>query len=102
MNIKFFKKENNFKKKNFAFNSNLYWKIFVAGTLVIILFIFYFGYNLFMQINQESAIPATNTSGQIPTVSPDRMKKALDNFSARETKSNQIINSPSPVVDPSL
>ena len=102
MNINFFKKEKSFKKKNFAFNPNLYWKIFVAGTFVIILFIFYFGYNLFMQINQESAISVTNASGQIPTVRPDQMKKALDNFSERETKSNQIINSPSPVVDPSL
>ena len=100
ININFLKKENSFKKKNFKFNSGLYWKIFISITFVAILFIFYFGYNLFTQINQETILPATST--RAPMVNQDRITKVLDVFSARETKSNQIINSPSPVVDPSL
>ncbi len=102
MNIKFFKKENSFKKKDFKLNAGLYWKIFIGGTFVVILFIFYFGYNLFTQINQENVLPSTNGNTKIPIISQDRILKVLDVFSVREKTSTSIINSPVPVVDPSL
>jgi hypothetical protein len=102
MNIKFFKKENSFKKKNFKLNAGLYWKIFISGTFVIILFIFYFGYNLFTQINQEPAVSVLPGTSQIQIVDTNRIQKVLNIFSAREKVSEQIINTPSLVVDPSL
>jgi hypothetical protein len=102
MNIKFFKKENVLKKKDFRLNSGFYWKIFVAGTFVAILFIFYFGYNLFIKINQESTVSSVNTNTSNGMINTNRIQKALDVFSTREKTSEQIINSPAPVVDPSL
>jgi len=104
MKINFFKKEKSFKKKDFVFNSNLYWKFAVGGGFVLVLLFSFLGYRFFTQMNQESVLPitSTNTSGQVPTVQKDRIEKALNYFSAREQKSAEILNSPVPVVDPSL
>ena len=44
----------------------------------------------------------TSGGGQTSMVNENRILKALDYFSAREEKSNEILNSPAPVVDPSL
>jgi hypothetical protein len=102
MKINFFKKENNFKKKDFSFNTNFYWKLAVAVASVGVLWAFFFGYNLFMQINQESSFLSANPGTQIPTVDQNRLNKDLNYFSDRQRKSADILNSPSPVVDPSL
>jgi hypothetical protein len=102
MKIKLFKKENNFKKKDFELNPNLYWKLALGGAFVIILFSFFFGYNLFMKINEDSVMPNAGASDQVLMVNKDHILKVLNYFSEREQKSIQIINSSSPVVDPSL
>jgi len=102
MKIEFFKKQNNFKKKDFALNPNLYWMSAVFGTFILILAAAFFGYYLFAQINQEFVLPATNDSGQVPTVDKNRVEKVLNYFSNREEKSKEIIANPAPVVDPSL
>ncbi len=102
MKIQFFKKENDFKKKNFGFNPNLYWEFAVIMVFMFIILSAISGYYLFMQINQEPIVssPATNT--RAGAVDKNRIDKALNYFSDREKKSAQIINSPAPVVDPSL
>ena len=102
MKIKFFKKENNFKKKDFTLNPNFYWKIAVMFIFFSTVLSFFFGYRLFIKINQESILPITNNDEQLPIVNEDRIEKVLNYFSEREIKSNQILNSPAPVVDPSL
>jgi hypothetical protein len=102
MKINFFKKENSFKKKDFVLNPNLYWKIAVWAALIAILASFFFGYYLFMQTNQGLVSSNNNPSEQIPTVDKDKLGKVLDYFSVREQKSAEILNSPAPVVDPSL
>ncbi|MFH1200948.1 MAG: hypothetical protein V1484_01300 [bacterium] len=102
MKINSFKKENSFKKKDFTFHSNLYWRIILISTVIIILLSFLFGYRLFMKINQEPILPFTNEDGRLPIINKDRIEKVLNYFSEREKKSNQILNFPSPVVDPSL
>jgi lipid-A-disaccharide synthase-like uncharacterized protein len=102
MKINFFKKENNFKKKDFTFYPNLYWKIVLIGTVIIILLSFIFSYRLFVQINQEPVSSFANENGQLPTVNENRIEKVLNYFSEREKNSNQILNSSSPIVDPSL
>jgi len=102
MKINFFKKENSFKKKDFTFHSNLCWIIVFIITIIIILLSFVFSYHLFIQINQEPALPLTNNNGQLPVVNQDRIEKVLNVFSERENNSKQILNSFSPVVDPSL
>ena len=102
MKIEFFKKQNNFKKKDFTPNPGLYWKIAVFGTFFLITLVALFGYYLFAQINQEFVLPATNESGQVPTVDKNRVEKVLNYFSDREEKSKEVIANPAPVVDPSL
>jgi len=102
MKINFLKKKNNFKKKDFVFNPNLYWKITIFGIFILMILSFFFGYYLFKQTNQEIVLQLTDNGEQIPTIDKDRIAKVLNYFSERDTKSNQIINSPSPVVDPSL
>jgi hypothetical protein len=102
MKINFFKKENNLKKKNFQFNPNFYWQIILGSFFIIILFIFYFGYNLFKQANEEPIVSTANGNAKNGMIDENRISKILDLFSERDIKSNQIINSPAPVVDPSL
>lgn len=102
MKIKFFKQEQSFKKKNFQPNAELFWRIAIIATFVIILLSFYFGYNLFVQTNKDTTASISPESGQVPMVSMDRMTKVLDFFTQKAQKSFQILNSSVPVVDPSL
>ncbi len=101
MKIKFFKKVNNFKKKDFDLNPNLYWKIALGGAFLAIIFSVFFGYSFFMQINNDEVPSGSEGIARIPMVSKDRIEKNLNYFSEREKKSEQIINYSSPVVDPS-
>ncbi|MDD5721008.1 MAG: hypothetical protein PHT16_00980 [Candidatus Pacebacteria bacterium] len=100
--INLFKKEKSFKKKDLTFHSSLYWRIILFVAAIIILLSFIFGYRLFLQINQDPALPIGDNSGQLPLVNKDRIDKALNYFSERESKSTEILNSPAPIVDPSL
>ena len=102
MKLDFLKKKNNFKKKDFTFNPNLYWQFAIFGMLIVIIVALFFDYHLFKQVNQESVSSTVNNSGQVPSISTDRIKKVLNYFSEREQKSKEILNSPAPVVDPSL
>jgi hypothetical protein len=105
MKIKFFKKENNFKKEKESlwWNINLYWELAVCFMFVVVFLAFFFGYYLFMGINKEPIIMSSSgTSNQIQIIKKERIEKALQYFSLREQKSKQILNSPAPVIDPSL
>ena len=102
MEIKLFKKEINYKKKNFRFNPNLYWDIAVGCAFVLILVISFFSYNLFLKTNEEPVPSMDSIDAQIPKVSKDRILKVLDYFSQKEKKSTEILTSPVPVVDPSI
>lgn len=99
---KFFKKEKNFKKKDFVIDALFYWKLVVWITFVIIIASFIFGYLLFTKINREPDLSNLNETEQIPTIDQDRMFRVLEIFQKREAKSIEILNSPVPVVDPSL
>jgi len=100
--IKFFKKEKNFKKESSRFNLNLYWKLTVCFMFVMALLSFFFSYYLFRQISQEPVLETGGISPQVETINKDRIEKVLEYFSVRKQKSNQILYSPSPVIDPSL
>ena len=102
MKIQFIKKENSFKKKNFVFHPDLYWELAIFIAFIMIILSFFFGYYLFTQINQEPAPSDNNAGAQVPTVNKDRLEKDLNYFFDRAQKSYDILNSPSPVVDPSL
>jgi len=102
MKINIFKKKNNFKKKNSAPNPDFYWKIVMLCTFIIMAGSFCFGYYVFVQTNKDMVLPAAKDNGQVPAVNKNRITNVLNYFSDREEKSNQILITPAPVVDPSL
>ncbi len=104
MKIRFFKKEKSFKKgkENPWLNINLCWRSAVFFMFVVLFLSFSFGYYLFIQTNKEPVLSPVAASPEVETVKKERIEKVLEYFSKREQKSNQILNSPAPVVDPSL
>jgi len=102
MKIDFLKKRNNFNKRKSSINPSLYWKLIILITFIAIVLASVFGYYLFTKINQETVLPTVSDTNQVGTVNKDLIEKVLNYFSEREQKSTQIINSPAPVVDPSL
>lgn len=102
MEIKIFKIKKSFKKGGLHTNPDIFWDILQVLGLLIIILSFIFGFYLFGQINQESVLPTINENKQIPIVDKDQIKKVLNYFSTRELKSAEILNFPSPIIDPSL
>ena|SRR3989344_7251467 len=100
--IKFFKREKHFKKKSGEVNIDLYWSFIFYTGFFLTLAAFAFGLYLFGRINKELILSADGISGQFQTIKKERIEKALEYFSLRKQKSSQILNSPAPVVDPSL
>ena len=99
----FFKKEKKFKKEEESIwlDLNFSWRIAVALMFLGSLSAFWFGYYFFTKINEEPA--ASKVEGTFTeTVQKEAIQKKLEYFSAREKKSAEILNSPSPIVDPSL
>lgn len=101
MKINFFKKEKSFQKKSFLLNVNLYWNLIVLGVFLSSLVFFFFSYNLFINTNKEFT-ESTDLNLKTNLVTKERIDKTLNYFYEREQKSNQILYSFSPVIDPSL
>ena len=103
MKITLFKNKTakNWKKDKLKLDPNFYWKMAICGALFLALLSFAFGYYLFTQINQEPLMLSGVSGKKAEEIDKDRIKNILQYFSEREKKSNQIINSPSPIVDPS-
>lgn len=102
MKINFFKKNKIFQKISLHFNFSFYWQLAISIMLLIVLGTFVFSYYLFIQINKEVTISTDASAGQVKIVTPERIDQVLDYFFQRGQKTNQILYSPSPVVDPSL
>lgn len=101
MEIKFFKFKKNFGKKNLQLYPNFFWKLIVCLMLILVSFSFIFGYYLFIQVREEPTFP-TEDMNKKQTPEKEKLGKVLEYFSDREKKSVEILNSPAPVVDPSL
>lgn len=100
MKIKFFEKKKKFQKGGIHINPNIYWSVCLSLAFVIILASFVFGFYLFKSINQEFKIE--NNDDLAKKINQEMFDNVLEYFSGREQASNKILNSPSPVVDPSL
>ena len=61
-----------------------------------------FGWYIFSQVNKDPDTLTNITLGQVGTVNKNRIDKDLEYFSQRSINSQDILNSPSPVVDPSF
>ena len=68
----------------------------------VIIVAYFFGYRLFLKINKEPLLSGETESGLVQTVKKERIEKSLEYFYERSQKSDQILNSSAPVVDPSL
>ncbi len=101
MQIKFFKKEKHFKKESSWFNMNFYWGLACCMVFMVGFFSIFFGFYLFKQMSQEPALQ-TGSVNKEEIIKKERIKKVLEYFSLRKEKSNQILNSSSAIIDPSL
>lgn len=101
MEINFLKKKKKFKKGGTGIKPDLYWKYILNMTFALIVIFCAFGLYLFMGIKNESIVPVVNTPEQ-NMIKKERINKVLEYFSEREKKSIKILNSPSPIIDPSL
>ena len=101
MKINFFKKKKQFKKKGFEIKPNFYWCLLFCMTFTLITLSLAFGFYLFMKINKEPVLSIKNINEQ-ETINQNRIDKILEYFKKRENKSIEIIDFPSPIIDPSL
>jgi hypothetical protein len=95
------KKQKKFKKQSFDISVNFYWEFLLFVSLALIILAFVFGIYLFLKINKDFIAPEIKTSGQIEKVKQTRVRNILDYFTEKEIKSTSILNSPSPIIDPS-
>jgi uncharacterized membrane protein len=102
MKINFFKIKKHFKKGGLHINPDIYWEILLIMAFIIVLLFFSFDFSLFQTINKGFTTSNENAGSQPKTINKDRIDKVLQYFSDREKKSTQVLNSPVPVVDPSL
>lgn len=102
MKLEIFKPKKKFRKGGFHTNPNIGWEIILFIGLVLIIVALVFGIYFFAQVSKENTEAASGGSSQIKIVKKDRINKAIEYFSARREKSAEILNSPAPVIDPSL
>lgn len=101
MEIKFLKKKKKFRKGGLGIKPDLYWEYLLYMTFVLIFVSCVFGLYLFMKINKESIPSVVDINGK-EIIEKERLTKVLEYFSERKKKSMEILNSPSPIIDPSL
>ena len=102
MKIKIFTNKKSFKKGGLITNPNLFWAILLGILFLLIICSFVFGFYLFNKINQETYTENDVVNNNSNTKNEGRIDKVLEYFNNREKKSLDILNSPSPIVDPSL
>jgi hypothetical protein len=101
MEIKFLKKKRKFRKGGMGISPDLYWSYILYITFAGIVLSCAFGLYLFMRISNESTPLVISANGD-SLIKKERIDKVLEYFGEREKKSAEILNSPSPIVDPSL
>ncbi|MEK9181619.1 MAG: hypothetical protein AAB786_01215 [Patescibacteria group bacterium] len=99
---KFFKKERKFKKESSWLNINFYWKFVLGIVFLAIPLSLFLGYRLFLETDKDFVLREDEMEGVPKIIRKERIDRALEYFSSRKEKSNQIINSPAPIIDPSL
>ena len=101
ISIKIPKFKKGFKKGSAAINPNAYWNgiLFVSAFLIALVFVA--GFLLFRKVSQEPPL-SVSSDRKAESIREEKINEALEYFKAREEKSQQIINSPAPIIDPSL
>ena len=102
MKIKFFKIKKNYRKEGAKINPDIYWKILVTILFLAIVASFIFAYNIFKETNRDDIVIIQNNDDKMGNKEKIKIGDALKYFSEREKKSNEILNSPLVISDPSL
>lgn len=104
MDIKFprFKDKKVFKKGSYEIDPNPFWNLVLFISALMIIFAFFFTLLLFKKVNKEVTLSSNDGTLGASTLPKDRIEKVLEHFKAREDKSKEILNSPAPIIDPSL
>lgn len=102
MDLKIFKIKKKFKKSEHQPDPDFFWRMILSVTFVLVLASFAFGGYLFFKINNEDVDSELQYDGQAKKIGKERLDKVLQYFTERKNKSESIINSPAPVIDPSL
>ncbi|MCM2338991.1 MAG: hypothetical protein NDI62_00850 [Burkholderiales bacterium] len=101
INIEFLKKKKKFTKGDSKLRPDLYWRYILLVTFVLITLSFVFGFFLFLDVTKDRDF-STISVNERDTLKKEKINSALLYFKERENKSNEILNSPSMVIDPSL
>lgn len=103
MDIKFLKlkREKRFVKGGLGIKPDLYWKYILGMSLLLTIGASIFGFFLFEKINKDT-VSSNVDIDKNDTIKKERIDSALGYFNAREKKSIEILNSPSPINDPSF
>lgn len=96
------RKDPRIKKAKIHINPEPYWQGILSVALSIAILGFAFGFYLFNKINGDFGILGEGDSTSVQTIRKDRLEEVLKYFAERKIKSNEVINNPSPIVDPSL
>ncbi len=102
MQIKFSKPNSKLHKAKVHINPDLYWQIIILCSVVVAILGAVFGFYLFGQVNKEFNLLDVNTGKTSERIKKDRLDNALGHFELRETRSQDILDNPAPIVDPSL
>ncbi|MEO5635277.1 MAG: hypothetical protein ABIS26_02005 [Candidatus Paceibacterota bacterium] len=102
MKIKLFKNKKTFKKGGIHRDPDIYWGITLLTAFIIVIVAVIFAFNLFEKINGDSIAGNEDNTSQTNIIKKERIDEILKYFLDRKQKSDQIIVSPAPVVDPSL
>ncbi len=102
MNFKIFKIKKKFKKSEHQPNPDSSWRIVLFVTALLMMVSLGFGVQLYFKIDQENFFSGVEYNGQSKKISKERIDKALGYFAERAEKSKEILNSASPIIDPSI
>jgi hypothetical protein len=98
MDLEFLKNKNKFKKGGIHIDREIYWNGCLAVGLLIIFAGAAYGFILFRGVSREQE-PAPLDIGKV--IDKNALAKTLNYFNEREKNSENVINSPSPLADPS-
>ena len=101
MQVKVFKRKKNFRKGGLRIHPDMFWQVILLAGFFVFFASSIFGFYFFKTIQQKFLLPDQDVRDFSKVVSKERIDKVLEYFSLNERKSDEIINSPSPIVDPS-
>ena len=97
-----FKLKKNFTKESFTVNPHIYFRFVIFIAIGITLVGFGLGFSVFKKFDKVSSEQANETTEKAELNRKERIENILQYFVEREKKSIEIINSPAPIVDPSI